>query len=850
MDSSTVAPLSDAKVFKEYPARHSPPQREIFNVDIVDSQSGALQVLDSLQRSGPLHFKGWVPIEETIYASAKDSGKLIYIFGEIIEWTHQYDPTRPKRPIFWLKSYGVGWYKIESVTTGYEQYFTPLVKVCSYLDVLVQLVVEMKIKDDLNLLIPQVAVLLSEPESMVSQMLQMHRMQLLELGASDSIIRESNFYKSWAADSAGPLGPSGQSRASHSPGVSEHAEYNTFTDDMGTITDSDIDVQSPHSNHHLYYSRVDDTNNGDVNASSPPLAASKPLLPIVSYDMADREVIPELETKVEIYEELPAPCPDDFCFFHSVVKEGKPNAISTDIQLLSSKFEPPRSRPLLSQLNFAVKIEPGLEYPREESSKSGSSLVSEAGSFFCPVQGCQTTLSNTTIPTSREFIALVAHHISTHDLKEGNTERALRTYLAKPWKRPVRPKAWDVTAKQLNTKTPTLNLHAYWMLNAKKNNDQRAPSHIPTTALARSTRKRAISRARIQTSPSSPSTTFPHSTPVVRQMRGVSTSSVTQFLEPQEATTSTTPSQRLAIETTAESRRTSLVQKTIATSASFDRKSSSRERYHRHERDSSGSPVLRIRSKRRVSSNDSNHSGNEDIGPGRKRQHVGHPLRIDVSSEDDDGAGTGMRMGIAHGSRRVQSLSRGRATVRRNEMQPTRRSSRSRSIARLDMISTGTALRRSARSRSKPRPFGSASVNENQSSSGRTQGRSKSGGQFDNFDDNYTDEQLELGSENELDGSDYGPEPVYEEVTIQERGRSRTPKRIERAVVGSNVRTGLISKLWNVYRAPPKLLATTTIPMFMRCYRCQALIRASDEHQSCMELGSEEFPVVLTTDDS
>ncbi|KAG0050878.1 hypothetical protein BGZ89_003714 [Linnemannia elongata] len=694
MDSSSVAPLSDAKVFKEYPARHSSlPHRKIFNVDIVDSQSGALQVLDSLQRSGPLHFKGWVPIEETIYASAKDSGKFIYIFGEIIEWIHQYDPTRPKRPIFWLKSYGVGWYKIEassrSVTTGYEQYFTPLVKVCSYLDVLVQLVVKMKIKDDLNLLIPQVAVLLSEPESMVSQMLQMHRMQLLELGASDSIIRESNFYKSWAADSAGPLGPSGQSRASHSPGVSEHAEYNTFTDDMGTITDSDIDVQSPHSNHHLYYSRVDDTNNGDVNASSPPLAASKPLLPIVSYDMADREVIPE---------------------------------------------------------------------------------------------------------------------------------RALRTYLAKPWKRPVRPKAWDVTAKQLNTKTPTLNLHAYWMLNAKKNNDQRAPSHIPTTALARSTRKRAISRARIQTSSSSPSTTFPHSTPVVRQMRGVSTSSVTQFLEPQEATTSVTPFQRLAIETTAESRRTSLVQKTIATSASFVRKSSSREKYHRHERDSSGSPVLRIRSKRRVSSNDSNYSGNEDIGPGRKRQHVGHPLRIDVSSEDDDGAGTGMRIGIAH--------------------------------ARLDMISTGTALRRSARSRSKPRPFGSASVNENQSSSGCTQGRSKSGGQYDNFDDNYTDEQLELGSENELDGSDYGPEPVYEEVTIQERGRSRTPKRIERAVVGSNVRTGLISKLWNVYRAPPKLLATTTIPMFMRCYRCQALIRASDEHQSCMELGSEEFPVVLTTDDS
>lgn len=159
MDSTSAAPLSDAKVFKEYPARHSAlPQRNIFNVDIVDSQSGTLQVLDSLQRSGPLHFKGWVPIEETKHATgkhsktlarhplslecfcymsqrstchvcsllrslwpcflfgaiAKDSGKFIYIFGEIIEWTHQYDPAHPKRPIFWLKSYGVGWYKIEA----------------------------------------------------------------------------------------------------------------------------------------------------------------------------------------------------------------------------------------------------------------------------------------------------------------------------------------------------------------------------------------------------------------------------------------------------------------------------------------------------------------------------------------------------------------------------------------------------------------------------------------------------------------------------------------------------------------------------------------------------------------
>lgn len=331
-------------------------------------------------------------------------------------------------------------------------------------------------------------------------------------------------------------------------------------------------------------------------------------------------------------------------------------------------------------------------------------------------------------------------------------------------------------------------------------------------------------------------------------MRGGSTSSVTQFLEPQEAILSTTPSQHLAIETTAESTRTPLVQETIATSTSFVKRSPSRERYHRHERDSSSSPVRRVRSKRRVPSDDSNHSGNEAVDPGRKRQHVSRPLRIDVS-EDDNDAKTEVRARSVLGSRSDRSLSRGRATLKRNDIQPTGRSSRSRSNARPDINATGTGLRRSARSRSKPRPFGSASVNENQSS-GRAQGRSKSSGRFDSFDDNYANEQSESRSEKGVDGSGYGPELVYEEVTIQERGRSRTPKRIERAVIGSNVKSDLISKFWNVYRAPPMLLATTTVPMFMRCYRCQALIRASDDHRSCMELGSEEFPVVLNADDS
>jgi hypothetical protein len=76
MDSSLAVPQSDVKVFKEYPSRHSAlPQRDIFYVEIVDSQSGIPQVLDSLQRSGPLHFKGWVHIEETKHASGKQNNR-------------------------------------------------------------------------------------------------------------------------------------------------------------------------------------------------------------------------------------------------------------------------------------------------------------------------------------------------------------------------------------------------------------------------------------------------------------------------------------------------------------------------------------------------------------------------------------------------------------------------------------------------------------------------------------------------------------------------------------------------------------------------------------------------------
>jgi hypothetical protein len=125
-------------------------------------------------------------------------------------------------------------------------------------------------------------------------MIQRHRKQLLELGASDSIIRGSNFYKTWAAEQASePAGSSGKIRATHPPDVSDHTEYDTLTDEMEINTDSEIDVRSNHSTYDRYHSHADHANNSDSNATASP-RASKPLLPIVSYDIIDREVIPEV----------------------------------------------------------------------------------------------------------------------------------------------------------------------------------------------------------------------------------------------------------------------------------------------------------------------------------------------------------------------------------------------------------------------------------------------------------------------------------------------------------------------------------------------------------------------------
>ncbi|KAF9107981.1 hypothetical protein BGX29_003834 [Mortierella sp. GBA35] len=816
MNSNSVTPQSDVKVFKDFPVRHNAlPIRDIFDVQIIDSQTGTPQVLDSLQRSGPLQFKGWVPTKHTKYFNAEDPHRRLYIVGEIVEWSHKYDRKNPKRPIFWLKSGGVGWYKIESVLESYEPYFTPLVKACSYLDVLVQLVFQLRMKDDLRILIPKMAVVLAEPESMVTRMLQKHRSHLLELSISDSAIRGSNFFKTWVAEQAAES--SGRSYGEGAPTSpfdltmqEVHEEEQQIIADIETDNDAYIDIESHH-----------DDDNHDNAPPPPPPVIKEPLLPIISYDMADREVIPEHETAVESYEELPAPCVEDVCYMHPNFEIDAFNALSQDLQLLFSKFAPPPPTPTVK-----VKIEG--RSGSESEAEPEPVVVSEAGSFFCPVQGCVTTICNTTIPTTEEFVAAISQHLGTHDLSKGDTERALRTYLAKPWKMPARPKAWDTTAKQLNTKTPTLNLHLYWMLNSKDRN-QKALTPLPPTNPTRSTisrRKRTTSQATVQTTPSSSSTSSPRSTPSGRTAQAVTTTSVAQYSETTEAT-STTSIQQFPDGGTSviESTCTSLVRETITTStmsvtnrgASVTEKSRSRRREREATDSSSG---RRESSKRRAQSNGDAISGDEDIRPGRKRQRGDQEvLVLDSGSEGDT------QTGMSTPRRSGRSESRGKAM--------TERSNRSQSRGRA-----------------------SASVNETEYTR-QMLGRSKSKGRriesdrFDHTDDDYSrpisDIEMEMDHvESTSFYNNYNNNNAINRINESSRSRLARDRGKAGRVPESNESDSLLSEYFGVYRVPKNSQLETIT--FMRCFKCQGLTTTQDGHPKCRGLGSEVHPVVLTVD--
>ncbi|KAG0209551.1 GDP-mannose transporter into the lumen of the Golgi [Mortierella sp. GBA30] len=154
------------------------------------------------------------------------------------------------------------------------------------MDTISHAVFERKIKDELSVLIPVVASILSQSEKMVKQKLSEYRDQLMDLCATDAILRKLKFYRQLAED-----------------------RTNTATCNLESAKDKSVKSE-------------------DMS-----------LEPVKALGTGEYEVTAPAESKEETYERLPAPCTEDVCPLHLpeiTIIEG---VISAELQnLIAMKY--------------------------------------------------------------------------------------------------------------------------------------------------------------------------------------------------------------------------------------------------------------------------------------------------------------------------------------------------------------------------------------------------------------------------------------------------------------------------------------------------------------------------------
>ncbi|KAF9193833.1 hypothetical protein BGZ51_002156 [Haplosporangium sp. Z 767] len=220
-------PVVDAVVFKPISKEinsYQLPYRQLYNVEVLDCATGTIpQALDTLKTAGPFQVRGWVPLEETalpmVNYKGNEKGRLLFIKAEcIVEWTHEYNHQNPMRPKFWVLSNNICWYQIQSVKDSYEPYFEPLVDVSAYLNAIIHVVTTQRVRDELDVLVPAVASLLSQPAATVREKLVLHRDRMMDLCSSDSALRKLAFYKNWIQEKANKQSDQ-SSRDHHAPTI-------------------------------------------------------------------------------------------------------------------------------------------------------------------------------------------------------------------------------------------------------------------------------------------------------------------------------------------------------------------------------------------------------------------------------------------------------------------------------------------------------------------------------------------------------------------------------------------------------------------------------------------------------
>ncbi|KAF9280865.1 hypothetical protein BGZ68_006987 [Mortierella alpina] len=442
MDLLQPEPLLDATVFpvpKKVANNLDLPYRKLCLVEVLDQKCGLIpQALETLSTSGPFRIRGYVPIEETIYApgltnfdgakgklkngESKAVGeKFVYVQAEnITEWTHEFNPNDPRNSIFWVLSRDVCWYQIQSVKDSYAPLFHPLKTVCTYLDTISHLVFEGKVKDDLSVLIPVLATILSQSESTVKQKLFENRERLTDLCASDVNLRKLKIYGQWTEERASaepslpPMGgepPTAEGRSSHRETVKA---FNT----------DEIEVSAPE------------------------------------------------DSTEESYERLPAPCTEDLCPLHLPDFSKMENALSLDLEsLIVSK------------------------YGQDDSGWS------EAETFHCPVPGCLIAISSSICSSVTEFGCEIVQHIGKHDLSVDGNEDRFKDYFRYSSRVNGKPKSWDTMAcrrkapfilTKVDDMRQDLNIQLYWALQAGDFQFTATPGKIPFARATRTTRNAIV----------------------------------------------------------------------------------------------------------------------------------------------------------------------------------------------------------------------------------------------------------------------------------------------------------------------------------------------------------------------
>ncbi|KAG0315790.1 hypothetical protein BG000_005076, partial [Podila horticola] len=197
-------PVLDSTIYprltKKPKSSNELPYRKLYNLEILNAAGTSYQSLEDLQTKGPFQAQGSVPLEDTIRSTGdgKERGRLINIRAtSIVEWTHEFNPSKVMEPVIWVLSEDVCWYQVQNMHPNYDPWIRPLADVCVYLDALIHAHFALNVNDELKDLVPQLSKLLDMSTPAVLDALKEHQVQILRLCKNDKELERLKFVQAW-----------------------------------------------------------------------------------------------------------------------------------------------------------------------------------------------------------------------------------------------------------------------------------------------------------------------------------------------------------------------------------------------------------------------------------------------------------------------------------------------------------------------------------------------------------------------------------------------------------------------------------------------------------------------------